>query len=161
MPADRDSGADSATVSLRRHFDCDFADLWEAVSSPGSVSAWFTPCRLEPDRRYSLRFTEDSGETHVKYATVLDCRRRGSVGEYRLLLQDEGYSDSTVEVRVGAAARTGSTLELRHLHPPPELADGYARGWADYLDCLRRHLAAAPPVPADAAAATRRAGGPK
>ncbi|MEV0147127.1 MULTISPECIES: hypothetical protein [unclassified Nonomuraea] len=112
----------------------------------------------------------------MKYATVLQCRRRGSVGEYRLLLQDEGYSDSTVEVRVSAAARTGATLELRHLHPPPELVDGYARGWADYLDRLRRHLAASPPagpppaacppavslpVPADAAAATRRAGSPE
>ncbi|MFG3442764.1 SRPBCC domain-containing protein [Nonomuraea sp. NPDC047897] len=113
------------------------------MTVPESVSAWFTPCRLAPDGRYSLRFTEDSGESYVKYATVLGCHRSAGAGEYRFLLQDEGYRDSTVEVRAGADGEAGSALLLRHLHPPPELIDGYATGWADYLDALRRHLAAA------------------
>ncbi|MFI7445618.1 hypothetical protein [Nonomuraea indica] len=142
MSADRDSAADSATVSIRRRFDCSFADLWVAVTVPDSISAWFTPCRVGPDGRYSLRFTEKSGESYVKYATVLGCGRLGSAGEYRFLLHDEGYRDSTVEVRAGADGEAGSGLELRHLHPPPPLIDGYARGWADYLDALERHLAA-------------------
>lgn len=152
MSVDRDSSADSTTVSIHRHFECSFSDLWLSVTVPESVSAWFTPCGLSADGRYWLRFTEDSGESYVKHTTVLDYRRREDMGEYRFLLEDEGYQNSTVEVSVSAAP-IGASLLLRHLDPPPELADGYARGWVDYLDSLGRHLAASP----EALAAIRRA----
>ncbi|MBP2702990.1 SRPBCC domain-containing protein [Microbispora sp. RL4-1S] len=155
MSAVRDSAADSTAIFVRRRLDCGFDEIWRAVTSPESISVWFTPCHLGPGGRYSLRFTEDSGESYFKYATVLGCARHATHGEYRFLLQDEGYRDSMVEVRVIADGGAGSTLELRHLHPPPELVDGYTRGWADYLDALRRHLAETAPPPSPASSPER------
>jgi uncharacterized protein YndB with AHSA1/START domain len=147
MSTGRDSAADYATVSINHRFECRFPDVWAAVTSPKTISAWFTTCTLDDDGRYSLQFTGDSGEPYLKHASVLGCRRAETFGEYRFILQDEGYQDSTVEVRVSAEGRTACTLALRHLHPPPELVDGYTQGWADYLDSLQRHLAASPPGP--------------
>jgi len=130
------SGVDNGpVVSMRRTLPLDFPDLWRQVTRPELISMWFEPCHAEPDGRYSLRFTEDSGQPYVKYATVLNCRE----GAYRFRLEDEGYPDSTVVVR---AYRDGdrSVLELDHVDPPAELLDGYRTGWADYLDSLERHV---------------------
>ncbi|MFC5818574.1 SRPBCC family protein [Nonomuraea harbinensis] len=137
MSVDRDSSA----VSIHRHFDCAFPELWLSVTAPESISAWFTPCARGSGGRYRLRFTEDSGESYVKHATVLRYRLREDAGDYRFLLEDPGHHDSVVEVSVSGAPG-GAVLTLRHLDPPAELADGYARGWADYLDSLERHLEA-------------------
>ncbi|WP_158226807.1 SRPBCC family protein [Amycolatopsis vastitatis] len=130
----------SGVVEVRREFACGTAELWRCVTVPRIVSAWFEPCRRDRGGRYEIRFSED-GNAYSKYATVVEGHRSADGGRFRFRLEDEGYPDSVVEVEVTPRGAGGSALRLRHLDPPPSLAEGYREGWADYLAALARYLA--------------------
>jgi hypothetical protein len=126
-------------VLIHRTFGCSAGTLWRAVTEPEAISTWFETCRPVAGHRYSLRFEDELGRPYVKFATPLHCERRADGGSYRFLLEDEGFCDSTIEVRVtGADSRC--EFVLRHDGPDAELAEGYRIGWADYVDRLERQV---------------------
>jgi uncharacterized protein YndB with AHSA1/START domain len=98
-----DSG-EEVTVLLRRSYDADIEDVWDAVTDPDRVKRWFLPLSgdLRPGGKFQLEGNA-GGE-------ILTCEPP------RLLKVTFGGPASLVELRLSAAGET-TTLELEHTVP--------------------------------------------
>jgi uncharacterized protein YndB with AHSA1/START domain len=98
-----DSG-EEVTVLLRRSYDADIEDVWDAVTDPDRVKRWFMPLSgdLRPGGKFQLEGNA-GGE-------ILACEPP------RLLKVTFGGPASLVELRLSAAGET-TTLELEHTVP--------------------------------------------
>jgi uncharacterized protein YndB with AHSA1/START domain len=96
------------TMTLRRHYDADMADVWQACTEPERLARWLTPVSgdLRPGGRYQLQGNA-GGE-------ILRCEP-----PRRLAVTWEAPGDQPV-TRVEAeltAAGGGTDFELRHSGP--------------------------------------------
>ena len=98
-----DSG-EEVTVLLRRSYDADIEDVWDAVTDPDRVKRWFLP--LSGDLRIggSFQLKGNAG------GEILTCEPP------RLLKVTFGGPASLVELRLSAAGES-TTLELEHTVP--------------------------------------------
>ena len=101
-------GGTGRTMTLRRHYDADVADVWRACTDPERLARWLTPVsgELRPGGRYQLQGNA-SGE-------ILRCEP-----PRRLTVTWEAPGDQPV-TRVEAElteAGGGTDFELRHSGP--------------------------------------------
>lgn len=118
-------------------------EVWHAITQPAAVSSWFTRCRRIGQGQYALTFDEPEGP-HTKKLVVLDCDQRSAL-RLRARLEDPGYNDSIVDVRLHehpVTEQTVTMLRLVHEQLPPELVDGYRTGWPGYLSALTDYIGA-------------------
>ncbi|MET1074208.1 MAG: SRPBCC family protein [Umezawaea sp.] len=92
------------SVVLRRDYDVEIGDLWEALTDPERVARWFLP--LTGDLRVGGSFQLEGNAG----GDVLDCRPP------RLLKVTFGGPVSVVELRLSASGG-GTALELEHTVP--------------------------------------------
>jgi uncharacterized protein YndB with AHSA1/START domain len=128
-------------LEFRRLIAAPVTRVWRTVTEPALVSTWFTDCRRVAHDRYQLTFDDEDG-AYTKQLVVLDCRPDGQRPAFRSRLEDPGYPDSVVAVRLETAVTgseaAGTLLVLTHLSPPADLVAGYRTGWRDYLDGMAR-----------------------
>ncbi|MGP4010557.1 SRPBCC family protein [Streptomyces sp. 4N124] len=124
---------------LRRTFDADIADVWDAVTSPERISRWFLPVsgELKLGGRYQLEGNA-GGE-------ILECTEPTRLRVSWLYGPDPGFSE--VEVRLTPDGADRTVLELEHVAVvPDDFWDQYGPGavgvgWDLGLLGLDRHLA--------------------
>ncbi|UBU18734.1 SRPBCC family protein [Nonomuraea gerenzanensis] len=98
-------------VVLRRHYDAEVEDVWQACTDPDRISRWFMPISgdLQLGGKYQLEGNA-GGE-------ILRCEPPSLLKVSWLFGPDPGFSE--VEVRL--TARDGGTeFELTHTSEPPE-----------------------------------------
>ncbi|WP_328349899.1 SRPBCC family protein [Streptomyces sp. NBC_00457] len=130
---------EAKTVLLRRTFDADIADVWDAVTSPERISRWFLPVsgELKLGGRYQLEGNA-GGE-------ILECAEPTRLRVSWLYGPDPGFSE--VEVRLTPDGADRTVLELEHVAVvPDDFWDQYGPGsvgvgWDLGLLGLDRHLA--------------------
>ncbi|WP_328436486.1 SRPBCC family protein [Streptomyces sp. NBC_00444] len=130
---------EAKTVLLRRTFDADIADVWDAVTSPERISRWFLPVsgELKLGGRYQLEGNA-GGE-------ILECAEPTRLRVSWLYGPDPGFSE--VEVRLTPDGADRTVLELEHVAVVPDgFWDQYGPGsvgvgWDLGLLGLDRHLA--------------------
>lgn len=133
-----------ASVTFRRSYPTDPADLWDAVTTPERLARWLGPVLgdLTPGGAYELRMGADEPDADQNATGVVrscDPPRSFAV-EWRF----PGEEPSEVEVRVEAGAPgEGAVLVLVHTRLEDGQAIGYGAGWHTSLDQLADHLAAA------------------
>jgi uncharacterized protein YndB with AHSA1/START domain len=103
---------DQIVVRMRRRYDYDVQDVWNAITDAGRLSRWFAP--LSGDLREGGKF-EVEGQASGE---ILRCEPPS------LLKVTYGGETSLVEVRLEAAG-SGTALTLRH-SVPLEFAGGAA-----------------------------------
>jgi uncharacterized protein YndB with AHSA1/START domain len=133
-------------ITLRRHYDADVEDVWEACTSADRLNRWFLPVTgdLRPGGTY--QFKGNAG------GRILACEPPSLLKVSWLFGDNPGFSE--VEVRL--SAEDGGTLfELCHTaEAPPEMWSGFGPGavgvgWDLALLGLALHLSGAPQVDAD------------
>ncbi|WP_210570347.1 SRPBCC family protein [Streptomyces sp. GESEQ-4] len=130
---------EAKTVLLRRTFDADIVDVWDAVTSPERISRWFLPVsgELKLGGRYQLEGNA-GGE-------ILECAEPTRLRVSWLYGPDPGFSE--VEVRLTPDGADRTVLELEHVAVvPDDFWDQYGPGsvgvgWDLGLLGLDRHLA--------------------
>ncbi|HEU5475922.1 MAG TPA: SRPBCC family protein [Actinophytocola sp.] len=134
--SDRAEGAH--TVLLRRHYNADVADVWDACTSAERISRWFLPIsgELKLGGRYQLKGNA-GGE-------ILRCEPPRLLRVTWVMTEDDPLSE--VEVRLSEAG-SGTDLELEHVAvPPPDMWNQFGPGavgvgWDGALLGLGLHLA--------------------
>jgi uncharacterized protein YndB with AHSA1/START domain len=133
------------TVSMRRSYDANAEDVWEALTDPERVRRWFLP--LTGDLRVGGTFQLEGNAG----GDILACEPP------KRLRVTFGGPSSVVEVRLTADASTpATTLELEHSVPEAMAGSGAGAlfvgpGWDGALLGLALYLAGE--VPEDPAAA--------
>ncbi|MEV1084432.1 SRPBCC family protein [Streptomyces sp. NPDC050211] len=130
---------EAKTVLLRRSFDADIADVWNAVTSPERISRWFLPVsgEFKLGGRYQLEGNA-GGE-------ILECTEPTRLRVSWLYGPDSGCSE--VEVRLTPEGEDRTVLELEHVAVVPDDFWGQfgpgavGIGWDLGLLGLARHLA--------------------
>ncbi|GHH15127.1 SRPBCC family protein [Streptomyces lanatus] len=130
---------EARTVLLRRTYDADVADVWDAVTSPERISRWFLPVsgEFKVGGRYQLEGNA-GGE-------ILDCQEPSRLRVSWLYGPDPGFSE--VEVRLTAEGEERTVLELEHVAVVPDEFWGQfgpgavGVGWDQGLLGLGMHLA--------------------
>ncbi|MFI9761581.1 SRPBCC family protein [Streptomyces sp. NPDC051963] len=130
---------EARTMLLRRTYDADIADVWDAVTSPERISRWFLPVsgEFELGGRYQLEGNA-GGE-------ILECAEPTRLRVSWLYGPDPGFSE--VEVRLTADGEDRTVLELEHVAVVPDefwgqFGPGAAGvGWDLGLVGLAVHLA--------------------
>ncbi|MEU9170368.1 SRPBCC family protein [Streptomyces sp. NPDC048420] len=133
-----DSG-EARTVLLRRTYDAEVADVWDAVTSPERIARWFMPVsgELKVGGRYQLEGNA-GGE-------ILECVEPERLRVSWLYGPDPGFSE--VEVRLTPEVGERTVLELEHVAVvPDEFWDQFGPGavgvgWDLGLYGLALHLA--------------------
>ncbi|WP_228011410.1 SRPBCC family protein [Nonomuraea phyllanthi] len=129
---------DIKTLELRRHYDAEIEDVWQACTDADRLARWFLPVSgdLRVGGTYQLQGNA-GGE-------ILQCEPPRLLKVSWLFGENPGFSE--VEVRL--SAKDGGTLfELRHSAVvPPEMWSGYGPGatgvgWDLALLGLGLHLA--------------------
>ncbi len=149
-----------ASVTFRRRYPTDAADLWAAVTTPERLARWLGPVHgdLAPGGTYELRMgADEAGSDQNATGVVRSCDPpRAFAVEWCFT----GERASEVEVRVepagaGAAGESGepagaagepgegAVLVLVHTRLEDAQAIGYGAGWHTSLDQLADHLAGA------------------
>ncbi len=130
---------DARTLLMRRTYDAEVADVWDAVTSPERIGRWFLPVsgEFKVGGRYQLEGNA-GGE-------ILECveptRLRGSW----LFGPDPGFSE--VEVRLAPEGEGRTVFELEHVAVVPEEFWGpfgpgaVGVGWDLMFYGLGKHLA--------------------
>lgn len=139
-------GGGEASVTFRRRYPTDAADLWEAVTSPERLARWLGPVRgdLRPGGAYELRMGADEpGSDQNATGVVRSCDPPRS---FAVEWCFPGERPSEVEVRVepaeaGEQGGAGAVLVLVHTRLEDRQAIGYGAGWHTALDQLADHLA--------------------
>ncbi|MET7689507.1 SRPBCC family protein [Streptomyces sp. NPDC005483] len=100
------------TVLLRRTYDAEIADVWDAVTSPERIARWFLPVsgELKVGGRYQLEGNA-GGE-------ILDCVEPERLRVSWLYGPDPGFSE--VEVRLTPEDGERTVLELEHVAVVPD-----------------------------------------
>ncbi|TXS52547.1 SRPBCC family protein [Streptomyces sp. uw30] len=103
---------EARTVLLRRTYDAEVADVWDAVTSPERIGRWFLPVtgELKVGGRYQLEGNA-GGE-------ILDCQEPTRLRVSWLYGPDPGFSE--VEVRLTPQGDECTVLELEHVAVVPE-----------------------------------------
>ncbi|NEB03687.1 SRPBCC family protein [Streptomyces sp. SID13726] len=106
-----DSG-EARTVLLRRTYDAEAADVWDAVTSPERIARWFMPVsgELKVGGRYQLEGNA-GGE-------ILECVEPERLRVSWLYGPDPGFSE--VEVRLTPEDGERTVLELEHVAVVPD-----------------------------------------
>ena len=103
---------EARTVLLRRTYDAEIADVWDAVTSPERIARWFMPVsgELKVGGRYQLEGNA-GGE-------ILECVEPERLRVSWLYGPDPGFSE--VEVRLTAEDGERTALELEHVAVVPD-----------------------------------------
>ncbi|MET8076840.1 SRPBCC family protein [Streptomyces sp. NPDC005303] len=103
---------EARTVLLRRTYDAEIADVWDAVTSPERIARWFMPVsgELKVGGRYQLEGNA-GGE-------ILDCVEPERLRVSWLYGPDPGFSE--VEVRLTPEDGERTVLELEHVAVVPD-----------------------------------------
>ncbi|GAA3811239.1 hypothetical protein CSO01_13520 [Cellulomonas soli] len=135
----------SASVTFRRGYPTDPADLWDAVTKPGRLARWLGPVYgdLVPGGRFELRMgADDSASDQNATGVVQSCDPPRS---FAVEWCFPGERPSEVEVRVEPAPASDvgerAVLVLVHTRLETAQAVGYGAGWHTSLDQLADHLA--------------------
>lgn len=133
-------GPGAASVTFRRRYPTDAADLWAAVTVPERIARWLGPVYgdLAAGGRYELRMGADEpGSDQNATGEVRSCDPpRAFVVEWCF----PGEEPSEVAVRVEPAGAGDADLVLVHSRLEPAQAVGYGAGWHTSLDRLDDHL---------------------
>lgn len=131
-----------ASVTFRRRYPTDAADLWEAVTTPERLARWLGSVHgdLAPGGRYELRMgVDEPGSDQNATGVVRSCDPPRS---FAVEWCFPGERPSEVEVRVEPGAEDGgAVLLLVHTRLEDPQATGYGAGWHTSLDQLADHLA--------------------
>ncbi|MGW6735006.1 SRPBCC family protein [Streptomyces sp. NPDC055013] len=130
---------EARTVLLRRTYDAELTDVWDAVTSPERISRWFLPVsgEFKVGGRYQLEGNA-GGE-------ILECEEPTWLRVSWLYGPDPGFSE--VEVRITPEGEERTVLELEHVAVvPDEFWDRFGPGavgigWDLGLLGLAMHLA--------------------
>ncbi|HYQ75818.1 SRPBCC family protein [Cellulomonas sp.] len=131
-----------ASVTFRRRYPTDAADLWAAVTTPERLARWLGPVHgdLAPGGTYELRMGADEpGSDQNATGVVRSCDPPRS---FAVEWCFPGERPSEVEVRVEPDG-AGAVLVLVHTRLEDAQAVGYGAGWHTSLDQLADHLAGA------------------
>ncbi|MFI9829118.1 SRPBCC family protein [Streptomyces sp. NPDC051913] len=103
---------DARTVLLRRTYEADIADVWDAVTSPERISRWFLPVsgEFKVGGRYQLE-GQAGGE-------ILECVAPERLRVSWLFGPDPGFSE--VEVRLTAEGEGRTVFVLEHVAVVPD-----------------------------------------
>ncbi|WLW55470.1 SRPBCC family protein [Streptomyces sp. YU58] len=126
------------SLLMRRTYDAEVADVWDAVTSPERIGRWFLPVsgELKLGGRYQLEGNA-GGE-------ILACEAPTLLRVSWLYGPDPGFSE--VEVRLAPDGEERTLFELEHVAVvPPEFwgqfgAGATGVGWDLGLVSLDRHL---------------------
>ncbi|MCT9082878.1 SRPBCC family protein [Streptomyces fulvoviolaceus] len=103
---------EARTVLLRRTYDAEVADVWDAVTSPERIPRWFLPVsgEFKVGGRYQLEGNA-GGE-------ILECTEPTRLRVSWLYGPDPGFSE--VELRLAPEGEERTVLELEHVAVVPE-----------------------------------------
>ncbi|MFE5919420.1 SRPBCC family protein [Streptomyces sp. NPDC056468] len=103
---------EARTVLLRRTYDAELTDVWDAVTSPERISRWFLPVsgEFKVGGRYQLEGNA-GGE-------ILECEEPTRLRVSWLYGPDPGFSE--VEVRITPEGEERTVLELEHVAVVPD-----------------------------------------
>ncbi|MFI8536400.1 SRPBCC family protein [Streptomyces aquilus] len=103
---------DARTVLLRRTYDADIADVWDAVTSPERISRWFLPVSgdFKVGGHYQLE-GQAGGE-------ILECVEPERLRVSWLFGPDPGFSE--VEVRLTSEGDGRTVFVLEHVAVVPD-----------------------------------------
>lgn len=133
------AAGEAGTVLLRRTYDAEIADVWDAVTSPERIGRWFLPVTGEFKLGGQYQLEGNAG------GEILECISPERLRVSWLYGPDPGFSE--VEVRLAAAGPDRTVLELEHVAVVPEEFWGRfgpgatGVGWDLGLFGLARHLA--------------------
>ncbi|QXE36142.1 SRPBCC family protein [Streptomyces sp. GMY02] len=130
---------EARTVLMRRTYDAEIADVWDAVTSPERLGRWFMPVsgELKLGGRYQLEGNA-GGE-------ILECVEPTRLRVSWLMGADPGFSE--VEVRLAPEGDGRTVFELEHVAVVPDEFWGQfgpgavGVGWDMMFFGLRKHLA--------------------
>lgn len=130
---------EARTVLMRRAYDADVADVWDAVTSPERIGRWFLPVsgEFKVGGRYQLEGNA-GGE-------ILVCDEPNLLRVSWLMGPDPGFSE--VEVRLTPEGEGRTVFELEHVAVvPPGFWDQFGPGavgvgWDGMFLGLALHLA--------------------
>ncbi|GAA2390189.1 activator of HSP90 ATPase [Catellatospora methionotrophica] len=128
-----DSG-ETVAVLVRRTYQADAADVWDAITNPDRLPRWFAP--VSGDFREGGSFQVEN----MASGEILQCRPP------KLLRMTYGGPTSIVEVRLAASGADATDLEVEHTVPVAMAGSGAGAlyvgpGWDQGLLMLARHLA--------------------
>ncbi|PVE09168.1 SRPBCC family protein [Streptomyces scopuliridis] len=108
----RVAAGEARTVLLRRTYDADVADVWDAVTSPERIGRWFLPVsgEFKVGGRYQLEGNA-GGE-------ILECAAPARLRVSWLFGPEPGFSE--VEVRLAPEGEGRTVFELEHVSVVPE-----------------------------------------
>ncbi|WP_328868984.1 SRPBCC family protein [Streptomyces sp. NBC_00287] len=108
----RVEAGEARTVLLRRSYDAEVADVWDAVTSPERIARWFLPVsgEFKVGGRYQLQ-GQAGGE-------ILQCDEPNLLRVSWLFGPDPGFSEVVVRLTPEGEERT--VLELEHVAVVPE-----------------------------------------
>ncbi|GAA3262732.1 SRPBCC family protein [Nonomuraea helvata] len=111
---------DIKTVVLRRHFDAEIKDVWDACTDAERLNRWFLPVTGDLRLGGTYQLQGNAG------GEILRCEPPSLLKVSWLFGPNPGFS----EVEVQLSAQDGGTLfELRHsAEMPPEMWDQYGPG---------------------------------
>ncbi|MFD9498445.1 SRPBCC family protein [Streptomyces sp. NPDC060035] len=147
----RKAGAEEAgTVLLRRTYDAEVADVWDAVTSPERIARWFLPVSGEFTAGGHYQLEGNAG------GEILECVPPERLRVSWLSGPEPGFSE--VEVRLAPEGDGRTVFELEHVAVVPE--EFRARfgpgavgiGWDLALLGLATHVAGGEITPEEAAA---------
>ncbi|MGW1893927.1 SRPBCC family protein [Streptomyces sp. NPDC002004] len=106
------AAGEARTVLLRRTYDADVADVWDAVTSPDRIARWFLPVtgEFEVGGRYQLEGNAGGD--------ILDCVAPERLRVSWLFGPEPGFSE--VEVRLTPEGEGRTVLELEHVAVVPD-----------------------------------------
>ncbi|MFF3349601.1 SRPBCC family protein [Streptomyces sp. NPDC002779] len=108
----RVEAGEARTVVLRRSYDAEVADVWDAVTSPERIARWFLPVsgEFQVGGRYQLE-GQAGGE-------ILQCDEPNLLRVSWLFGPDPGFSEVLLRLTPEGEERT--LLELEHVAVVPE-----------------------------------------
>uniref|UniRef100_A0AAU3H127 SRPBCC family protein n=1 Tax=Streptomyces sp. NBC_01401 TaxID=2903854 RepID=A0AAU3H127_9ACTN len=108
----RVASQEAGTVLLRRTFDADAAEVWDAVTSPERIARWFLPVTGEFRVGGTYQLEGNAG------GEILECVRQERLRVSWVFGPDPGFSQVEVHLTPQDAGRT--VFELEHVSVVPE-----------------------------------------
>lgn len=110
--ARRVAAGEAATVLLRRTYDADVADVWDAVTSPERIARWFLPVSGEFEVGGHYQLEGNAG------GEILECVEPERLRVSWLFGPDPGFSEVGLRLTPEDGGRT--VFELEHVAVVPE-----------------------------------------